>query len=84
MKRTSARYGLVHTKKIETFTKEEIQAMNATYVGVTGTIDAYSLGPAYEYNCENGQDREYKGCGNGGSDTHNGNRNDCNSCNLIS
>ncbi len=39
-------------EEIETFSKEEIQDLDGIYVGVTGTIEAGSFGPAYEYNCE--------------------------------
>ena len=39
-------------EEIKTFTKEQLQAMDGKYVGVTGTIAATKYGPTGDYNCE--------------------------------
>ena len=39
-------------EEIKTFTKEQLQAMNGKYVGVTGSIAATKYGPTGDYNCE--------------------------------
>jgi len=39
-------------EEIQTFTKEQLQAMDGKYVGVTGTIAATKYGPTGDYNCE--------------------------------
>ena len=39
-------------EEIKTFTKEQLQAMNGKYVGVTGSIAATKYGPPGDYNCE--------------------------------
>ena len=38
--------------EINTFTKQQLQAMNTKYVGITGTIAATKYGPTGDYNCE--------------------------------
>ena len=39
-------------EEIKTLTKEQLQAMNGKYVGVTGSIAATKYGPTGDYNCE--------------------------------
>ena len=39
-------------EEIKTLTKEQLQAMNGKYVGVTGSIAATKYGSTGDYNCE--------------------------------